>query len=258
MTHINWNDAYGYEHLDWGKHTMDENLGTILGTDKNGKVKRRIVVTGYMKLSWDKLVNLYPKGEGKKGEPDPVIMMPLKHIMVKKTKKWRKTPLLCGLQATRDYLEAILGVKLSKEDKSFYEDHPLLEEDGLPTASTLRVVQEMVDPYGLRISRVRVQQGLHLTGDLKLWRKILGVNPMALTDKDSTNLDAANAHRYDGHDLLHLRVAQRLDRHWHASARITNLGNERYAERADFAFGNYRYFPGAERALFLAIESRRD
>ena len=40
-------------------------------------------------------------------------------------------------------------------------------------------------------------------------------------------------------------------------ARLTNLLDEKYAERADFAFGNYRYFPGAGRRLFVSWEYRR-
>ncbi|NRB71285.1 MAG: TonB-dependent receptor [Xanthomonadales bacterium] len=65
-------------------------------------------------------------------------------------------------------------------------------------------------------------------------------------------LDPANEHRYGGHDLLNLRVFYHLP----ASAgtlalRVSNLADALYAERADFAFGNYRYFPGAERRYFL-------
>jgi hypothetical protein len=40
------------------------------------------------------------------------------------------------------------------------------------------------------------------------------------------------------------------------SARLTNLGDIRYAERADFGFGQRRYFPGAPRALVLGLSWR--
>lgn len=65
--------------------------------------------------------------------------------------------------------------------------------------------------------------------------------------------DAANAHDYDGHDLLNLRLR------WSANDRVTvfgtirNLADVRYAERADFAFGRDRYFPGEERAVSLGV-----
>jgi len=65
-------------------------------------------------------------------------------------------------------------------------------------------------------------------------------------------LDAANAHSYSGHSLLNLRGWIKIKGTRHAfSLRLTNLLDTRYAERADYAFGNYRYFPGAGRRLSL-------
>lgn len=69
-------------------------------------------------------------------------------------------------------------------------------------------------------------------------------------------LDAANTARYPGHDLLNLRWQRPLDRHWELSLRLMNLGDRRYAERADLAFGDFRYFPGAGRNLFLGLDWR--
>lgn len=67
-------------------------------------------------------------------------------------------------------------------------------------------------------------------------------------------LDAANSNDYPGHDLLHLMLRQRLSERLSARLRISNLLDQRYAERADFAFGNYRYFPGAGREWRLALD----
>jgi outer membrane receptor protein involved in Fe transport len=69
-------------------------------------------------------------------------------------------------------------------------------------------------------------------------------------------LDAANSARYPGHDLLSLRWQRQLVAQWSLSLRLMNLTDRRYAERADFAFGNFRYFPGAGRELFVALEWR--
>jgi iron complex outermembrane receptor protein len=69
-------------------------------------------------------------------------------------------------------------------------------------------------------------------------------------------IDAANSARHPGHVLWHLRWRRPLDPRWTLSARLMNLGDRRYAERADLAFGEFRYFPGAERSLFLALEYR--
>ena len=65
-------------------------------------------------------------------------------------------------------------------------------------------------------------------------------------------VDPSNLRSYEGHDLLHLRGFYRFGNSGHQlNLRITNLLDDYYAERADFAFGNYRYFPGAERRFFV-------
>ena len=71
-------------------------------------------------------------------------------------------------------------------------------------------------------------------------------------------LDASNAHRYSGHSLLNIRGWMRIADSRHTiSLRLTNVLDARYAERADYAFGNYRYFPGAGRRLSLEWQYRR-
>jgi outer membrane receptor protein involved in Fe transport len=70
--------------------------------------------------------------------------------------------------------------------------------------------------------------------------------------------NAANTARYGGHDVGNLRVAFQPARNWTASVRVTNLLDVAYADRADFAFGDYRYFPGRGRAYFLEIGWRKD
>lgn len=69
-------------------------------------------------------------------------------------------------------------------------------------------------------------------------------------------LDAANAHEYGGHDLLNLRLAYRLQNAWSATLRVNNLTDKAYADRADFAFGSYRYFPGRGRSAFIEVSYR--
>ncbi|MFN2300962.1 MAG: TonB-dependent receptor [Gammaproteobacteria bacterium] len=67
-------------------------------------------------------------------------------------------------------------------------------------------------------------------------------------------LDAANAHSYPGHSLLHLRGSHRVAPALRIGWRVTNLTDRRYAERADFAFGDYRYFPGPPRSVYLTLQ----
>lgn len=69
-------------------------------------------------------------------------------------------------------------------------------------------------------------------------------------------IDAANAHDYEGHDLLNLRLAWNVSDRWTTLLRVNNLTDEAYADRADFAFGNYRYFPGRGRTLFVEVSYR--
>lgn len=66
-------------------------------------------------------------------------------------------------------------------------------------------------------------------------------------------VDASNAHDYPGHDLLNLRAAWRFLPDWHVTVRLNNVLDEAYADRADFAFGNYRYFPGRDRSVFVEV-----
>jgi iron complex outermembrane receptor protein len=66
-------------------------------------------------------------------------------------------------------------------------------------------------------------------------------------------LDASNAHRYSGHELLNLRGRWNLAPGWALTLRLNNALDRNYADRADFAFGSYRYFPGRGRALFAEL-----
>ena len=71
-------------------------------------------------------------------------------------------------------------------------------------------------------------------------------------------VDASNAHDYDGHDLLNLRVSWRATDTWTALVRVNTLTDRAYADRADFAFGNYRYFPGRDRTVFVEVSYRAE
>lgn len=70
-------------------------------------------------------------------------------------------------------------------------------------------------------------------------------------------LTAQEDQRYDGHDILNLRAAWSVNANWRVTARINNLNDTLYADRADYAFGDYRYFPGHDRELFLELGYRR-
>ncbi|WDI31688.1 TonB-dependent receptor [Hyphococcus flavus] len=68
--------------------------------------------------------------------------------------------------------------------------------------------------------------------------------------------DAANSRSYEGHNLLHLRTEVAVTDELSVFGVVRNATNALYAERADFAFGNDRYFPGEERVLGFGIRYR--
>lgn len=66
-------------------------------------------------------------------------------------------------------------------------------------------------------------------------------------------LDPQNNYHYPGHTLSNLRLTLRGDGDWEARIALLNAMNSRYAERADVAFGEERYFPGQSRKLILSL-----
>ena len=65
-----------------------------------------------------------------------------------------------------------------------------------------------------------------------------------------------NTASYPGHNIFILRSAYDVTEEIKLFGRIDNLFDTRYADRADFAFGNERYFPGRPRTLFFGLSSQ--
>ncbi len=66
-------------------------------------------------------------------------------------------------------------------------------------------------------------------------------------------IDAANTADYPGHTLINLRGDWRLSPELSLFARVMNLTDREYADRADIAFGTERYFPGEPRRAFVGL-----
>ncbi len=66
-------------------------------------------------------------------------------------------------------------------------------------------------------------------------------------------LDAVNAHKYPGHRVFNV-TWQRSYPQWEMRLRATNIGDKRIADRADYAFGNYRYFVGEGRGFTAEVK----
>jgi hypothetical protein len=67
-------------------------------------------------------------------------------------------------------------------------------------------------------------------------------------------LDAASTANYDGFTMWNWRGEWQANPHWRVFMRVMNIGDIRYADRADIAFGSYRYFPGTPRQMFAGVE----
>ena len=66
-------------------------------------------------------------------------------------------------------------------------------------------------------------------------------------------LDPSNQHSYAGHSVLNLRMSKQLSKQVKLHARIDNLTNNAYASRADYAFGNYRFFGGEKIGFYGGV-----
>ncbi len=66
-------------------------------------------------------------------------------------------------------------------------------------------------------------------------------------------LDAENRFTYPGHDIANVRGRFEFTDRLSIVARLNNALDAKIADRADYAFGNYRYFPGRGRELFVEL-----
>lgn len=74
---------------------------------------------------------------------------------------------------------------------------------------------------------------------------------------DEYFLDPGNSAKYKGHQLVNLRQSLQLSESVSLHLRVLNVLDQEYAERADFAFGNYRYFVGEPRSVYAGIAISR-
>ena len=73
---------------------------------------------------------------------------------------------------------------------------------------------------------------------------------------DEYFLNAANTAEYSGHVLWNWRGQWQASERVRLFVRLMNLLDEEVADRADFAFGSYRYFPALPRQLYAGVEVR--
>ncbi|MFN4354416.1 TonB-dependent receptor [Parvibaculum sp.] len=72
-------------------------------------------------------------------------------------------------------------------------------------------------------------------------------------------MNAGNTVKYDGHDIFNLRLDYEISENLAIFGKLTNIFDSRYADRADysdFGAGEERYFPGADRGLYIGATLR--
>jgi len=97
----------------------------------------------------------------------------------------------------------------------------------------------------------------HFGSTRLLWQPTVRIRTeLEWLHRGSYYTDPQNLHSYPGHDLLNLRTGFQLGERWALSARLINLTDEAYAERADYSsFSGNRYFPGEPRSLYLELRT---
>jgi outer membrane receptor protein involved in Fe transport len=70
---------------------------------------------------------------------------------------------------------------------------------------------------------------------------------------DEYYVDAENQFQYPGHSIANLRVGVQVSSRLDVVLRLNNIADRDIADRADYAFGNFRYFPGRGRELFAEL-----
>ena len=73
---------------------------------------------------------------------------------------------------------------------------------------------------------------------------------------DSYPVDERNAHFYKGHNVINLRAKTPINENLSIGIYVNNIADKSYANRADYAFGSYRYFVGQKREFYLMLESK--
>lgn len=66
-------------------------------------------------------------------------------------------------------------------------------------------------------------------------------------------VDAENEFQYPGHAIVNLRARLQVTSQLDLMLRLNNIADRDIADRADYAFGNFRYFPGRGRELFAEL-----
>lgn len=116
----------------------------------------------------------------------PLIEIPIEHAA------WEKpTGTIafngCTYTATEDFLASMRGRKLHASDREWLALHPWSKADGLGPNVMPMALHQMLEPYGMGISRLRLRQGTLVAPELRHWMDVLGCNPIGTFDASTSN-----------------------------------------------------------------------
>src|SRR6266850_3992552 len=156
-------------------------IGLLSVKNKAGQVIFSQPVLDDRPTIWKEFIEAY--GEHTMDKlPWPVVFIP------EEAARWVRTkPLSCLYTTTKRLLRNMWGLELDRDDETFFDEHPLATVAGVGLPNTLRVVQELIDPYNFRVSRVHLMPGTPIPGDLAQWVDVLGMNPIAIGDHATSN-----------------------------------------------------------------------
>jgi iron complex outermembrane recepter protein len=159
---------------------------------------------------------------------------------------------ISGAQTRHRGIEASISHSLSHvwrlSANLTYAEHQYLNNVDLQGSQTITIKNNLIDtaPKTLGSMQILWQPDDQLSSEFE-WVHIA-----------SYFTNAENTQRYAGHDLLNLRITQQWSDRWSGFLWVLNLTDELYAERADFAFGEDRYFVGEPRSFYIGVEYRVD
>lgn len=119
-----------------------------------------------------------------------VIQLPPEHAAWKRN---GKHVACCAYDGTDSYMKHRLGRSLHSSDRQWYQEHPVTVASGLPAQHTLTVLNDLVKPWGVCISKVWLRKGLIDWPEHAGWKEALGCNGMAVGDNETESHEYVQA-----------------------------------------------------------------
>lgn len=203
-----WDDPYGVSAAPkktWSTGPSKPPVGILRVVHADGGPIMERAVSSYDQDWWDVAAAVYPPVDGVMEIPEASV-------------SWKEGTVAfnpCTFDATTSYMQSAWGRKLDDYDKDYAKYHPLATDGGIPQEYTATVIQGMIEPYGFRISRIRIRAGSLASGEeTSKWIRALGCNPYAMIDHTTTNEQAIQRMRDEGFPAESIPTLEEANRRW--------------------------------------------